>query len=124
MLKIVQKNLERRLTLIKGDSIEIIPGIRVFIGSKHTFQSQYVLVNGTAGKTIIASDNLWFYANLKYLLPIPHYVFDPVAYVNQIKRMKTLVSDINLIIPGHDVDVFTGFPKVADGVVKIETIKK
>lgn len=124
VLKIVQKNLERKLTLVKGDSIEIIPGIRVFIGSKHTFESQYVLVNGTSGKTIIASDNMWFYANLKYLLPIPHYTFDPVAYVNQMKRMKTLVSDVNLIIPGHDAAVFTRFPKVAEGVVKIEVSKK
>ncbi len=124
VLKIVQKNFEGKLTLVKGDSIEIIPGIRVFIGSKHTYESQYVLVNGTSGNTIIASDNIWFYANLKYLLPIPHYTFDPVAYVNQMKRMKTLVSDINLIIPGHDAAVFTKFPKVTEGVVKIELSKK
>lgn len=124
VIKIINKNLEGKLTLVKGDSIEIIPGIRVFIGSKHTFESQYVLVNGTSGKTIIASDNIWFYANLEYLLPIPHFTFDPVGYVDQMKRMKTLVSDINLIIPGHDAAVFTKFPKVTDGVVKIELKKK
>jgi hypothetical protein len=38
--------------------------------------------------------------------------------------MKTLVSDVNLIIPGHDAAVFTKFPKVAEGVVKIEVRKK
>lgn len=124
VFKIVQKNIEGKLTLVKGDSIEIMPGIRVFIGSKHTYESQYVLVNGTSGKTIIASDNIWFYANLQYLLPIPHYTFDPIGYVNQMKRMKTLVSDVNLIIPGHDAAVFTKFPKVTDGVVKIEIKKK
>lgn len=42
---IVARNLEGKLTLIKGDSIEIFPGIRVFIGSKHTWESQYLLVN-------------------------------------------------------------------------------
>ena len=124
VFKIVKKNLERKLTLVKGDSIEIIPGIRVFIGSKHTYQSQYVLAKGTSGNTIIASDNVWFYPNLTLLLPIPHYAFDPAAYVNQMKRMKTLVSDVNLIIPGHDATVFSKFPKVTDGVVKIELIKK
>lgn len=123
VFKIVQKNLDGKLTLVKGDSIEIISGIRVFIGSKHTYESQYVLVNGTSGNTIIASDNIWFYANLQYLLPIPHYTFDPAAYVHQMKRMKTLVSDVNLIIPGHDAAVFTKFPKVAEGVVKIEVSK-
>ncbi len=70
VFKIVQKNIDGKLTLVRGDSIEIMPGIRVFIGSKHTYESQYVLVDGTSGKTIIASDNIWFYANLEYLLPI------------------------------------------------------
>lgn len=123
VFKIIQKNLDGKLTLVKGDSLEIMPGISVFIGSKHTWESQYVLVNGTSGKTIIASDNIWFYANLQYLLPIP-LTFDPKGYVNQMKRMKTLVTDTALIIPGHDEAVFSKFPKVAEGVVKIELIKK
>ena len=122
--KLVNKNLEGRLTLVKGDSLEILPGIRVFIGSKHTYESQYVLVNGTSGPTIIASDNMWFYANLEYLAPIPHYTFDPEGYVAQMKRMKTLVSDIKLIIPGHDASVFAKFPMVSEGVVKIELKKE
>lgn len=120
VFKLIQKSVDGHLTLVKGDSIEIIPGIRVFIGSKHTYESQYVLVNGTSGKTIIASDNIWYYYNLMYLLPIPKYTFNPKAYVNAMKRMKTLVSDTELIIPGHDALIFTKFPKVADGVVKIE----
>jgi glyoxylase-like metal-dependent hydrolase (beta-lactamase superfamily II) len=122
--KLIQKNLDGKLTLVKGDSIEIMPGIRVFIGSKHTWESQYVLVNGTSGNTIIASDNIWFYANLEYLLPIPHYTFDPDGYVTQMKRMKTLVADSRLIIPGHDAVVFDNFPRVTDGVVKIELKKE
>ena len=124
VFKILQKNLDGNLTLVKGDSIEIIPGIRVFIGSKHTYESQYVLVDGTSGKTIIASDNIWFYYNLKYLLPIPTYTFDPKAYVKEMKRMKILVSNNDLIIPGHDALVFSKFPKVAEGVVKIEINNK
>ncbi|NNV54926.1 MBL fold metallo-hydrolase [Limnovirga soli] len=121
--KIIRRNMDGKLTLVKGDNIEIIPGISVFIGSKHTYESQYLLVNGTSGKTIIASDNMWFYANLQYLLPIPHYTFDPNAYVAQLKRMKTLVTNTALIIPGHDASVFSIFPKVADRVVKIELTK-
>lgn len=120
VFKLIQKSVDGHLTLVKGDSIEIIPGIRVFIGSKHTYESQYVLVNGTSGKTIIASDNIWFYYNLQHLLPIPKYTFDPNAYVNAMKRMKTLVSNTELIIPGHDELIFSKFPKVADGVVRIE----
>jgi glyoxylase-like metal-dependent hydrolase (beta-lactamase superfamily II) len=124
VFKLIQKNVDGHLTLIKGDNIEILPGIKVFIGSRHTFESQYVLVNGTSGKTIIASDNIWFYYNLQHLLPIPKYTFDPKGYVNAMKRMKTLVSNTDLIIPGHDGLVFSKFPKVAEGVVKIEIKNK
>jgi hypothetical protein len=39
------------------------------------------------------------------------------------KRMKTLVSDTTLIIPGHDASVFSIFPKVREEVVRIELKK-
>jgi len=117
--KIVNKNLEGKLTLIKGDSIEIFPGIRAFIGSKHTWESQYLLVKTKTDDVIIASDNSWFYYNLEHLMPITHFVFDQVAYLNQLKRMRVLQPDISLIIPGHDPLVFSKFPQVAEGIVKI-----
>ena len=53
--RIIEINLRGKLTLIKGDSLEIIPGIRVFIGSKHTWESQYVLVNSRTARVIIAA---------------------------------------------------------------------
>lgn len=120
VIKLIQKSIDGQLTLVNGDNKEIIPGIKVFIGSKHTYESQYVMVEGTSGKTIIASDNIWYYYNLKHLLPIPKYTFDAKAYVSAMKRMKTLVSNVELIIPGHDALVFSKFPTVADKVVKIE----
>ena len=57
VLKINQKKLNQKLQLVKGDSVEIMPGIRVFTGSKHTYESQYVLVGTGNNKVIIASDN-------------------------------------------------------------------
>ena len=41
---LIEINLQGRLKLVEGDNIEIIPGIKVFIGSKHTFENQYLLV--------------------------------------------------------------------------------
>jgi glyoxylase-like metal-dependent hydrolase (beta-lactamase superfamily II) len=120
VLRLVNKNLAGKLTFVKGDSIEIIPGIRVFIGSRHTWQSQYLLVNGTSGKTLVASDGIWFYYNLEHLLPVPTYTYDEKAYVSAMQRMKTLVDRQDLIIPGHDALVLERFPKVADRAVKIE----
>src|SRR5580698_4167144 len=116
---IVAKNLEGKLTLIKGDSIEMFPGIRTFIGSKHTWESQHLLINTKTDKVILASDDCWFYYNVEHLLPITYYLFDPNAYVKQLKRMRVLQPNTSLIIPGHDPLVFSKFPKVAEGIVKI-----
>ena len=92
--KIIQKNIDKQLTLVKGDSIEIIPGIRVFIGSRHTYESQYVLVGTGSDKVIIASDNTWLYYNLTSLLSIP-ITFDQKAYIQNLKRMKSMVKNID-----------------------------
>ncbi len=118
---IISVNNQGRLTLINGDNIEIMPGIRVFTGSKHTFENQYLLVNSNSGtnKILLASDAIWFYLNLEKLLPIT-LCRDTAAYVNAIKRMKTLVSNQDLIIPGHDGDVFSKFTIVQNGIVRIE----
>ena len=116
---IIQANLEGRLQLINGDSVEIIPGIRVFIGSKHTYESQHLLVNSKSDKVLLASDDCWFYYNLNHLLSVP-LTFDAHAYIAQLRRMKTLVADTNLIIPGHDPLVISKFKQVSRGVVRIQ----
>ena len=118
---LIEINLQGRLKLIKGDNIEIFPGIRVYTGSKHTFENQYLLVNSNSkdNKILIASDAIWVYYNLDNLVSIPWAVLDQAAYVEAIKRMKTLVTDPNLIIPGHDAAVFTRFPLITDRIVKI-----
>jgi len=118
VLNIIQANLEGRLQLVKGDSIEIIPGIRVFIGSKHTYESQHVLVDSETDKVLLASDDCWYYYNLDHLLSVT-LMFDADAYVKELRRMKTLVADTQLIIPGHDALVLSKFRQVSPGVVRI-----
>jgi glyoxylase-like metal-dependent hydrolase (beta-lactamase superfamily II) len=118
VLKIVQANLDGRVQLVDGDNIEIIPGIRVFTGSKHTFESQHLVVNTKKEQVLLASDDSWFYINLEEELPISLNL-DTAAYTTQLKKMKTLISNKDLIIPGHDPLVMSRFPKVAEGVVRI-----
>ena len=118
--KLMELNMAGRLTLVDGDDKEIIPGIKVYTGSRHTFNSQYVLVKTGADKTILASDNIWIYYNLEHLRSAPTYgTFDTTAYVKSMQRMKTLVSDVKYIIPGHDPKVFSIFPAVKEGVATI-----
>ena len=117
----VDLNLAGKVTLVDGDNKEIIPGIKVLTGSRHTFNSQYVLVNTGTNKIVLASDNIWIYYSLEHLVPASDGgTLDPAGYVKAMQRMKTMVTDIKYIIPGHDAKVFSKFPTVADGVVEIK----
>ena len=115
--KIADLNAKGRIQLVNGDNIEVIPGIKVYTGSKHTYESQFVVVNTPTDKVLVASDNIWFYYNLQHMISIP-LTFDPEAYVKSMQRMKTLVNP-ELIIPGHDEAIFQKFTKVKEGVVRI-----
>ncbi len=119
--KLVEENLAGKLNLVEGDNKEIIPGIKVYTGSRHTFNSQFVLVESGADKIIIASDNIYTYYNLEHLksAPMPA-TFDTTAYVKSMERMKTLSSNIKFIIPGHDALLFKRFPIIAEGIIKIK----
>jgi glyoxylase-like metal-dependent hydrolase (beta-lactamase superfamily II) len=121
VLNIKKVQSQGRLKLVKGDNIEILPGIKAFIGSGHTFENMYLLVNykSEKNKIVLASDAVWFYMNLEKELPIS-LCFDKTRYVEAMKRMKTLVSNQDLIIPGHDIRVLTKFPKVNDRIVEIK----
>lgn len=118
--RLVDLNLDSKLTLVNGDDIEIIKNITVYTGSRHTCNSQYVLVNTGTNKIVLASDNIWVYYSLDHLVPPSKGgTLDPAGYVQAIKRMKTLASDPKYIIPGHDGKVLTNFPEIAGGVVEI-----
>ncbi len=108
-----------RLTLVEGDSREIIPGIKVYTGGKHTFAVQYVGVKTAAGTVVVASDNIYMYENLEKHLPLG-LTGDREADLRAQQRMLTIASSPRLILPGHDPAVFERFPKPGDGVARIE----
>ena len=107
-----------RVALVDGDAREIIPGITVYTGGKHTFQSQYVGVRTTQGTVIIASDNAYLYENLEQHLPIAQ-TLDKAMNLAAQARMLSLAGAPRLIVPGHDPAVFDRFERVSAGVVRI-----
>ena len=106
-----------QLRLVDGES-EILPGIRVYTGGRHTYASQYVTVTSTNGPVILASDNVYLYENIDKHLPIAQ-TFDARSNLAAQDRMKSLAGSVGSIVPGHDPAVLTRFPRVAEGVVRI-----
>ncbi len=119
VLALVKLNNLGRVHLVDGDAKEIIPGVTVYTGGRHTFASQYVGVNTKAGCVVIASDNLYLYENLDKHVAIAQ-TFDAKANLAAQDRMKQLAASPRLIIPGHDPEVFVRFPKPGNGVARLE----
>lgn len=115
---LLKANTSGRLHLIDGER-EILPGIRVYTGGRHTYASQFVTVTGKPGPIVLASDNVYLYQNLEKHVPIAQ-TFDEGSNLAAQDRMKTMVKDQRFIVPGHEPLVLESFPKVAEGVVRIE----
>jgi len=104
------RNTQGKLRLIDGDNQEIIPDIRVFVGARHTFASQYIQVEGDP-TFVLASDNCYLYRNLETRTAIP--TFDPAdadGNVKALDRMLSLAGAPERVVPGHDPLMFKRFP--------------
>lgn len=107
-----------RLEYVNGDAKQILPGLTMYTGGKHTFQSQYAGVRTAIGTVVIASDNMYLYENLEKHLPIAQ-TLDAAANLAAQSRMVKLATSPRLIIPGHDPAVFEKFAMVGPGIVRI-----
>jgi glyoxylase-like metal-dependent hydrolase (beta-lactamase superfamily II) len=114
---LLHANTAGRLHLVDGDQ-EILPGIRVYLGGRHTYASQYVSVATTPGPVVLASDNMYLYENLEKHVPIAQ-TFDAASNLRAQDKMVELAGEAKLIVPGHDPAVMTRFPRVAEGVVRV-----
>ncbi len=119
VVALVKLNMQNQVSLVDGDDREIIDGIRVYTGGRHTFASQYAGVRTASGTVVIASDNMYLYENLQKHAPIAQ-TFDADSNLRAQDRMKQIASRLDLIVPGHDPEVFVKFPKPGNGVARIQ----
>jgi glyoxylase-like metal-dependent hydrolase (beta-lactamase superfamily II) len=116
---LAQAAREGRVTLVDGDAKEIIPGITVYTGGKHTFASQFATVRTASSTVVVASDNMYLYENLARHVPIAQ-TLDSASNLRAQARMVMLASDPRLIVPGHDPEVFVRFPAPGNGIARIQ----
>jgi glyoxylase-like metal-dependent hydrolase (beta-lactamase superfamily II) len=108
--QLLKLNTEGRVHLINGDNVEILPGIRAYTGSRHTYASQYLRVDGNP-PYVLASDNVYFYLNLSaHLASATFSDADHAANIAQQSRMIQLAGSPDRVIPGHDLLQFQKFP--------------
>jgi len=116
---LVRRNTEGKVRFVDGDDVEIFPGIRAFSGARHTFASQYILVEGEK-PVILASDNCYLYRNLAMHLPVATFApGDSLANLAALDRMLFFAGAPERVIPGHDPEQFDRF----DGEGRIATIR-
>jgi glyoxylase-like metal-dependent hydrolase (beta-lactamase superfamily II) len=108
--ELVRINTDGRLRLVEGDDQEIIPGIRVYTGARHTYTSQYLRVDGNP-PFVLASDNVYLYRNLtEHRASATFSDADHAANVAAQRRMIELAGSPDRIVPGHDTLQFQRFP--------------
>jgi len=119
VLEIVKRNVEGKVSFVRGDDDTSISGIAFGVGGKHTWQSQFVAVQTPRHTVVLASDNMYLYENLDTHKPIAQ-TLDAVSNLRAQDRMTSLASEPRLLVPGHDPAVFDRFPRVSDRIVRIE----
>lgn len=118
LVALVRRNAAGKLRLADGDDREILPGIRVFTGARHTFSSQYVRVAGDL-PYVLASDNCYLYRNLDTRSPVATFSpEDRPANLAAFERMVALAGAKERVVPGHDPLQFQRFP-TKGGVARI-----
>jgi glyoxylase-like metal-dependent hydrolase (beta-lactamase superfamily II) len=102
LVELVRRNAAGQLRLVDGDDREILPGIRVFTGARHTYASQYVRVAGER-PYVLASDNCYLYRNLDARAPVATFTpEDRPANLAAFERMIALAGAKERVVPGHD----------------------
>lgn len=108
--ELVERNLAGDVRLVEGDGVEILPGVRVHTGGRHTYASQYLWVDGNPPH-VLASDNCYLYRNLEGMLPVATFrPQDREASVAALWRMRELAGSPDRVIPGHDPSLEERFP--------------
>ena len=118
VLALVNWNWDGRVKLIEGDK-EIIPGIRCYLGGKHTYGFQWISVNTASGIVVLASDIVYMFENIDTMTPIGTGQSSLEAY-KTLERIVEVASSRDLIVPGHDPKVYAKWPTPGNGVAEIK----
>ncbi|CDH23588.1 N-acyl homoserine lactonase family protein [Xenorhabdus bovienii] len=96
-----------------GKEAEIMPGIHTYHVGGHTEGLQIVTVNTARGLIVLASDAAHYWHHVDESIPFP-IVMNISDMLSAHDKIKQIAHDLTYIIPGHDPQVRTLFPRVKD----------
>lgn len=106
---LVEIKKQGRVVLIKGDR-EILPCLwALAVENGHTPGSQFVAIKTKAGIVVLGGDNAYLYENIDKEIPIGA-TLNRKNSKRAIRRMLNVASFPDLVIPGHDPEVFERYP--------------
>jgi len=94
--------------LMTGD-YEIADGVQVISTPGHTAGHQSVIVTLKDQNLIITSDAVYMEENWNDPHVLPGLIYDSVAYMNSVKRMKSVKNSV--VYVSHDMDFFKKMPR-------------
>lgn len=106
-----------QLVLIRGDQV-LIPGIELLLAPGHSPGLQVVAVNTLRGTAIVGSDCAHLFRNYEEEIP-SSFIIDMIGWMKSYEKLKSKVSSLDLLFPGHDLKMWTDYPKVAEDITRL-----
>ncbi len=110
VVTLVRSTYAERVVFHKGDA-DAFPGVSVHLLPGHSRGMQGVRVNTAKGPILLASDASHYYENFDRYAPYG-VTIDMPATLDTYRRLRELVDDPALIIPGHDPLVRSRFSTI------------
>jgi glyoxylase-like metal-dependent hydrolase (beta-lactamase superfamily II) len=106
-----------RLVFLRGDQ-EVLPGIQCLYAPGHTVGLQAVAVNTARGTAILGSDCAHLFRNYREDWPSA-FIFNLADWLRSYEKLRSRVSTLDLLFPGHDPLMSTNYREVAEGVTEL-----
>ena len=107
----------KRLVLVRGDQA-VLPGIECLLTPGHSVALQSVAVQTARGTAILGSDCAHTFRNYQEDWP-SCLIVDLVGWMKSFEKLRKKASSPDLLFPGHDPLLSTGYPETAPGVTRL-----
>ena len=119
VVAVVERNVRERVTFLSGDDDTSISGIEFHRTGARPRAAQWITAQTPHGVVVLAADAAPLYESLD----VPQGVakaLDTRPDLRAAIEMRSLAARPGLVVPGRDAAVFSRFPAVSGGIVRIE----